>query len=502
MSQMETEEKFRQLAEEADRLIKAGRLSQVAALIHELNFSKIPRKQLQTFAKICRRAGLIGQGLRLMHPVVRQDRHADDPPTASEICEYSSLLSRNGSTQEAMALLEKVDSAKTPEAALYLGYCHISNWDYAEAVKYLKEFLALSSDPYSKLIAQVNLISCYIVISELTEASDLLENTIQMAEQMGASRLVGNCYELWGQVYFWQGDFAQSKKALNRALEIFGQTKSYDQLLIYKTESIMSALETKSLEPLIQFRQEALQRNHWESVREADLFRLKVQFNQRDLDHLVCGTPMAAYRTRIQQIVGASPSEHYILGSPDSKCLDLKAGAIEGGVSFPRGKKIHQVLASLLKDFYVPRNIGTLFAELYPGEYFDIETSPFRVRQLILRTRQWLKENQIPISIEQEAGAYRLHVQNDFGIKITLETPKLDPFFLKWTELQRAFAGMPSFSAEQACTKLGWSRSSLRRVIDWALQNSHVRKTGVGKSTLYHLDSETSSSDLTKSQAS
>lgn len=494
MSLSPSSQKYQDLVNECDRLIKAGLIGQVAVLIKELNSSNIPRPFRQQLAKICRRAGLIHGGLRILHPIIRAQKKSEDPATAAEICEYAVLLSRNGSIQEALTLLQDVSAPDNPEAMLYTGYCHISNWDYAKSVDYIERFLNSSADDYSKLIARVNLISSYVVISELDKAAELLQVAIPVAEQAGATRLVGNCFELWGQVHFWRGDFTAARQSLKKAEQIFGNTQTYDQLLMNKTEAIMLALETNSADPLLKFRKDAVLRKHRESVREADLFLLKVNFEQRDMDHLIFGTPMLPYRARIQQVLQASPSETYLLGNAGARTLDLNTGKLSGqkirrsrspSAELNPGKKIHQVLSCLVKDFYVPRNIGTLFSDLYPDEFFDINSSPFRVRQLMMRTRQWMKEHSIPASIVQSESTYSLLINEDFGIKLSLQGEVLDSLGLRWQELQRTFSLDGAFTAEQACERLRWSRTSFRRIVDWAMQKNYVQKSGHGKSIHY-----------------
>lgn len=487
MSQTEQEKHFIQIVTQCDQLIKSGQITEAIQLIKTLNMAEVPRKLRLELAYICRRVGLIGHGLRILHSVIRNGNTSFDSPTDSEKCEYAVLLVRNASVEEASTLLEKVNVTNAPQAWLYKSFCHIAHWEYSTAVGYLENFLKADPEPYMKLVAQVNLASSLIVTSRLDEAAELLRETLLMAEKAQALRLAGNCYELWGQLHFWRHDYSNARKALQKAIEILSSSPGYDMLLIHKTQAIISALESRSLEPLIKFRKEAFERKHWESVRESDLFSLKVQFDQDRLDHLIYGTPFAPYRHRIQEIAGREPSAEYILGNSNSRCLDLQTGLVDNSESLSPGKKIHQVIASLVRDFYSPRNIGSLFSELYPGEYFDIQSSPGRIRQLMLRTRQWLQENQIPASIEQSDGTYSLALHGDFGIRMSLQKFSLDSFELKWKELQKTFSGSESFTAAKACEKLSCSRTSFRRLVDWALEKGFLEKSGSGPSTSYRI---------------
>jgi tetratricopeptide (TPR) repeat protein len=490
MSRTDTDQKYQDLIAECDRLIKVGKINQAIEIISGLVLSQVPRFARHDLAKCCRRIGLISLGLRLLHPVIRGQKFLEGPVQDHEVCEYSALLARNGSVAEAFELLKTVDPAKAPIALLYLGQCHILNWEYAEANEYFKKFLDSSADDYSKLIARVNLISGCIVLFQLKEATEILEETVALVQKAGATRLLANCYELWGQVYFWQHDYSKSRQMLKWATGILDNAQSHDQLLILKTEAIMTALEENSVKPLTDLRKLAVQRKHWECVRDADLFLLKVQPDQDQLDHLVFGTPKAAFRRRIETLVEIAPSSSYVLGSQKGPQLNLQTGRVSGIDNLPLGKKIHQVISALNRDFYVPTSVGTLFHELYPDEYFDIDTSPFRIRQAILRTREWLQKNNIPAVIQQAQGTYRFLITGDFGIHVELEQQAVNPTVVRWRQLKERFAPGLSFRSEEACYQMGWSRTTFRRLAEWACQNGELSRSGVGKATLYQINSE------------
>ncbi len=487
MSRTETDQKYQDLIAECDRLIKSGKINQVIEIISNLVISQVPRSARYDLAKCCRRTGLINIGLRLLHPVIRGQKILDEPISAGEMCEYSALLARNGSVSEALALLKSVDTTTAPEALLHRGQCHIMNWEYAEAIEHFQYFLLSTADEYSKLIARVNLISGYIVLFQMKEASEILEETVALVQKAGASRLLANCYELWAQIYFWQNDFPKARQMLKWATGILDNAQSHDQLLILKTEAIMTSMEQQSNNALSELRNLAMQRKHWECVRDADLFMLKVAPNQKQLDHLVFGTPKIAYRHRIESLIGVASSPIYILGSEKGPQLNLLTGQVTGVDSLPLGKKIHQVISALNRDFYVPTSVGALFHELYPDEYFDVDTSPFRIRQAILRTREWLQKNQIPASIQQSQGAYRFSITGEFGIRLELEQQVVNPTMVRWQQLREKFLPGRSFTSEEVCYQMGWSRTTFRRLAEWACQAGQLNRSGVGKATLYHV---------------
>jgi tetratricopeptide (TPR) repeat protein len=484
--------KYEELIARCDLLIKDGKISEVIDILSQVNLAGVPRILRQSLAKTCRRVDLVSHGLRLLQPIIRNEKLQIEPATPGEISEYSVLLSRNGSRQEAISLLEKVKADVTPEASLYLAYCHISNWDYGKATGLLELFLKSAADDYSKLIARVNLIAAYLAVSQMDSAEELLATTIPLAESAGAARLVGNCYELRARLFLHRGNFSESRADLDRSLKIFTGSQSYDRLFIDKWQAVMAALEQNSVDPLVEFRKQAVANKEWESVREVDLYIVKIQFEQRLLDYVLFGTPMESFRQRILTETNRRPSDHFVFGQSGHRCLDLKTGSMDQG-DFNSGKKMHRVITALVRDFYAPRNIGTLFAEICPDEYFDVNSSSRRVKQLLLRTRQWFKENKIPATIEQNDGSYRLAVEGPFGFIIPLESGLIDSNSMQWKQLESKFPIGIRFSAKQACEALNWPRSSFLLIIDWALKTGRVGKYGQGKATFYQVMSESPS---------
>ncbi len=478
---------YEALLSHCDSLIKAGKISTVGDALADLNSVQIPRKWRQAFAKICRRSGRIEQGLKLLYPIIRSEHALDKPAENGEICEYAVLLSRNGSIQEALSLLSKVDDPKVPEAMLYRAFCYISSWDYAEATIHLEEFLNSSADNYSKLIGRVNLAAAYVATRNLVQAETLLTETIELAKTISASRLVGNCLELRGQVALLREDFPLARTELNSALEIFNQSGSYDQLLIFKWQAVMNSQEKRSTQPLKDFKEEALKRAHWESAREADLFQLKLEFDQKLFDHIFFGTPSESYRKRICDAVIGQPGSEYVLGVPGGPELNLGLGIIKGEHQLNPGKKIHQLISVMLKDFYAPRNLGTLFAELYPDEFFNINSSPLRLRQLIRRTRRWLEENNLPAQIVEENGSYRFSITGPLSIRIPSNRDTIANLPVKWKSLSEIFRSDLPFTADEACVKLNLSRSGFHRLAEWAIGSGELEKTGTGRSTQYRI---------------
>jgi tetratricopeptide (TPR) repeat protein len=483
---------FSVFIDECDLLVKSGQMNAVSEKIRALVFAEVPRKWRHALAKICRRTGMIERGLRLLHPIVRREAHSHEPaPTAIEICEYAVLLSRQGSVLEALGLLKDVDKTLTPEAWLYQGFCHVSHWNYAQAAEDFQRYLECAVDSYSILIAKVNLAAACIPTCQLERAKGLLSEIFEAARVTNATRLIGNCLELSAQVEFSAKNFSEARRFLNQSLEVLGQTESYDHLFIQKWRAVMVSLEENSTAELLKFRETAVARKHWESVRDTDYYCLKVHFDQKMFDHLIYGTPSEFYRARVISEISQNPSPifHYN-HAPDLEHtvdLDLKSGVLTSSNESISGTKVHQMMSIFLRELYAPRSLGALFAELYPNEYFDINSSATRVRQVLRRTRRWLEQQKIPATIEEMHGSYQLRWSERFNIRMELEKAPITIHFGLYHKALRVFEAGGVFSAEQACRQLSISRTTFHRWAAWAEENGFIAKSGNNRSTTYRL---------------
>ncbi len=485
MSQSKTL-KYNQLLDQCDLYIKSGNINAVVKLISKINLLQIPRSFKQSFAKIFRRSGLITHGIRLLHPIIRNDKVLTEPPTSSEICEYASLISRIGSSQESIALLADINPTTNPEALLYSGFCHVSNWNYAEAQKHFERYLTHDMDDYSKLIAKVNLSACYVGAGHMNQAIVLINECLEHSVKAKSLRLQGNCLELRGQANALNFNFNQAKKDLALAEEIFKNSQSYDALLIDKWKAIIEAFETKSSDSLVRFRKNAVIQNHWESVRESDLFTSRIKFEQNCFDQIIFGTPSQFYQGRALELVGLPASKQFTWGDHDSAKINLTTAESSDENKLGAGKKMHCLLQSLLGDLYAPRSIAALFADIYPDEYFNIDSSPIRIRQLVQRLRKWFAENSHPVQIFYDITGYRLVVSKGLGFVLDRNSNHAlqsadDLFFQKLkTSFKNSF-----FNINEACCLLDISESSFHRLIRKKMVTGQINKCGKARATTY-----------------
>ncbi|MGE0634710.1 MAG: hypothetical protein AB7O96_20020 [Pseudobdellovibrionaceae bacterium] len=487
---------WKDILELSESRIRAGDAAASIKVLEQINTKKIPREFRLPLANHCRRTGLVGLGLRVLSPLVRpSEMDIHHQATPNELAEYAVLIQRYGAAQEALGILNTIEPQDVPEAPLFKAYCHFNLWQYEESIPFLRQFIESPSNLYMGFVGKVNLAAALIETHRLDEAAELVRNNIEFARTNNYLRLLGNNYELLAKVLLLSKKFDEAEKCLYEANRVFASAQTHDQLYVKGLQAWLTAERLYSDVPLKEFRKEAFLRGEPESAREADLNALSIKFSEPDFNFLYFGTPFKAFRNVIVQRTGSSPiQESYILGQQGVPCLDIKSGIVLGKDHKTRssqfepvshGSKAHKLLELLFRDFYRPMNMGQLFSNLFPDEYFDIFTSPHRIEQVVYRTRLFLSENKIPISIFCNDGKFSAQC----GDKISILVPKNREPVNRGNQhlelLLSTFAPDEEFSATQIMKKLGITKSSCQRFIAKAIEDGDLEKFGAGSNTRY-----------------
>ncbi|MGE3682988.1 MAG: tetratricopeptide repeat protein [Bdellovibrionales bacterium] len=289
---------YKQLVDECEADIRAGRIARVAAKFKTLNRTKIPREWCVQLAKLCRRAGLNSLGLRILTPIVQsQQRPQSQEPTGAELAEYAILLQRNGSVQEALKILSLTSLESLPETHLYKAFCYFSRWEYELSLQSLETYFKGELSKYERLTGLVNLAAAYTITGRHDMALASAQHSLELARLGGHVRLEANSLELLAQIHLQAGENANASRCIYEALKLLDAADVHDTLFLRKWLSWIKAIELNSPAPLRALREEAIQRRHWETAREADMLSLRIAFDSKLYAHLVFGTPYPAYRT-------------------------------------------------------------------------------------------------------------------------------------------------------------------------------------------------------------
>lgn len=464
--------------------IRAGEVSQAARELSALNHVRVPREFRLPLAKLCRRSGCVSLGLKLLTPLTRALQEKKNmSPTPGEWAEYAVLLQINGSVNEAVTILEKVDASKAPEALLYRSFCHFNRWEYGAAVPILDEYVASGIDDYARLVGSVNLLAALAMEKEHDRALHLLESLLPACRRGQYLRLEANCLELRAQVHLQSGDWDRASLDLEQAVKTLGQANIPDTLFILKWRALIEARVTGSTGPLDRLREEARRRHVWETDREVDFLALTLRFEQDRFEKLIFGTPHGAYRRRVLAELKTDVKSPYAdVGDPNGPLFEVESGTWRGEQILKAGSKTHAILAILAHDRYKPLGVGSLFSELFAGEHFDIFSSPDRIHQIIRRTRQWIDESRVGFELVEEKGKYRLNCD---GIRLRLPFEK--------TPLQRGeilfrcllSSGKNRWTASEIRGRLGLTPAEYRQFIDWSLTEGRLERSYDGSTPLY-----------------
>ncbi len=482
---------FKVLIAACEAHIRMGNTEGAAVLLREISSAKVPNDVRFPLANLCRRTGLVSLGLKILTPPHMPDR--DEwlrSVSAAEVAEYALLLQRIGSVNEAIRILDGVNTETFPDALLYRAYCHFNRWEYAEAIPLLEKYTAGPLEAYKSLIGRVNLAAAHVSVGS-AEASAMLDALLADCQAGSHDRLTANCFELRAQLALSEMDLPAAQDAINASLEILNSSKTLDQLFAKKLEAVMKAIETGKPDALQEFRAEALRRMDWESARDIDFFSLKLGFAEDRFEYLMFGTPFEAYRARVNKALKRSVEvDSYIFGDATGPVFDMAKAQIDGSPCLTVGGKTHQVLGVLLADFYRPKTLAALFSELFPNEHFDIFSSTDRVHQILKRARAWLIEMNIPAEIVEIDRYYALRVKGSFGFRLTLNNAPADWNQVQLRRLLSVAVSDRIYTPKLLREKLGLGHTPFRRFTTWALEAGKLERYGAGPATTYRLVAE------------
>lgn len=480
---------FAELVVQCENALRSGKVTFASEHLRLVKPQQVPREYQLPLANLCRRCGLCNEGLRLLSSLVRPADGMIPSATIAERAEYAMLLMKIGSIHEAKAMLAELSGETLPEAEMYQAFCEMALWNYEATIPLLKKYLSRGKDPYQAMVARVNLAAALIWTEHFTEAHGLLDDLISETEQNRSFRLLANVMELRSQLYLQLVDYEACEHSLKEARKILISHSTSDQLFISKWSAICSGLKTKSLAPLQNFRTEALSRQHWETVRECDFFSLKISFNDEDFQKLFCGTPYESYRVKVCRALDKPrPAGLYQWGTKNGPFLDLQTANQTAPHALKGGKKIHQLLSALLRDFYKPISLGAVFNDLFPDEYYNVFSSPTRIHQIISRTRRFFEQSELPVKIETLEAGFLLRIDGSFSFHVPFDRTSVAGPQSQIEKLKQfAPPGQEAFSADQVSQVLQLSRPTARRILKWGVENSKIIKIGAGPTTRYKL---------------
>jgi tetratricopeptide (TPR) repeat protein len=474
-----------------EKSIKTGKHKEVIKSLSELNRKKIPREFAATLAHFAFRVSTPLLALKILHPYIHNEYLKQAPPNAQEKMAYATGLLALGAVREANQILQSIDSQVEPEVLFHQGISGIYEWNYEVTVSKLRAFVKASNvSEYRKLVGKVNLLAAYIYLLRWNEAEPLLEEIIGVCNQEQHVLLLGNCYELKAQFYFFQKKYEQALEQANKSFEILKEQNGLYYLFAKKWQILASYFLSPNLQDLNELtllKEKAREVRHWNTLRECDLFLAIARKDAQLAQKVMVGTPAESYRQRVRFLFSGN------LKVANKYFWYLSLGELPGvncEITFDPYVKLFKraqllsVYDALTRDFYKPSSIGDLFEILYPDEKFNYNTSPIRVLKALRRLNAWFKNNEPRLEIKFQKSEFSIQAIQSIKLVVirgqSLTTPNVH-----FEKLQKQFL-YRRFSVGQTARFLSVSKATAQRLLKSAIQNGILSKEGAGRSTVYY----------------
>lgn len=486
-----------------DELIRSGKSAIVVSEFERLRREPVPRQYLSRLAHLSYRVHMPQFGLRLLNPVVREERKKIGNATDLEKSEYAFGLTRIGAEDEALEILKDIDKAKCNRAGYYEATAFIGRWEYGRSIPLFEAYISsLDEESYDRIVAEMNLAAAYVYEHMKEKAEDLIEKILDLSGKKKFFFAVGKALQLKAENLLYQKRWQEIDPVLDEAARRFKITAGLDPFFVKKLrlqkDFESSARTIENLQDFVDFREEARQTGHFESVRDCDRLIALYTKNDEKLLEVYFGTPFPAYRERLLKEYGNELQipeywDRNLKGeSAKEPLLDLRETDYgKGKNAFLRGSLLHRLLVALTRDSYRPIRIASLHHQLYPGEYYNPVSSPLRVHRAISRLRNWVKAVNLPLIVEENGEFYSLSSKKDAKIRISSPNTVTESLPIP---IQKLKAHWPTklFSVSEASEFLGIPIRTLSRQLNECAEKNELFRVGNGRGTRFTFEADAS----------
>lgn len=485
--------------EKIDKLIRAGHGAEAQHALEKLTKDKLARKDLTAASALAWRCNRPLVGIRLLNSIVRPSHRRPTQATEAERIEYAACLIKIGATDEALRLLATVEASYDPRRLLIEAFGYISQWRYQSALPLLSKYIASSGvTRYDKTVGKVNLAEALIHQGHDQQALSLLRELLHDASAQRLNLVLGKVLELSAQYWIFKKKYSEAEAYLDKAQKLLNESQSLDAFFVKKWHGLMEYSSKKgkgeAKATLDAIRADALERSHFETIRDCDRFEAIITKNGGLVQKLFFGTPFESFRDQLQADWGSplASETHFIWqlsGAETSECsLDLFEVSPAFALELKPGQLLHRLLTTLCRDFYRPFRVATLHSYLYPNEFFNPTSSPARIHEAVKRLRVWLEKHKLKVEITEDSGTYRLSSAKPFSIKVPSpsQPQTKSSSFLKIVRDQWPARG---FTVNELSKVLECSPRTALTYVKEAESEGTVVREGQGPKTKYRLAS-------------
>lgn len=485
-SNKEIQEKIKALNEQT----KLGHRIEVLSELKKINKNQADLETLVECADLALRNNDFNLSLKFLYSQMRENT---DEFIYNEklLTTYATALIGVGANTEAKIILQKIKN--TPSSLLSHAFLLFSEWDYTTSVPLILKYMKQQTDPYKKIVGQINLVAAYIGSGEMDKGEqELRRMRKELIAFPEAKILLGNSWEIQSQLDIYKGNYQQALKSLQTSANILGDNLNRYLLYVNKWQAVANLSMTPNapaaIENLHKIKQQAFQIRNWETVRDCDFHLARLTNNESLLYRILCGTPYRGYRSRIDKLYNLNiKSDKSFIYCPmaqdiESKTIDLDLQELPTSI---RNKSTAKSLLKILtSDIYKPPRVGVVFHALYPTEYFNPFTSPSRVRNSILRFNNQMQDTNKDFQIKIIKGDVQLISKSNKSIKVPVFNNTKNQNFNLIISFRRSWGG-GYFKTSDFSQFHDISKSSALKLIHFYLNKKWLVKNDQGKNTYY-----------------
>ncbi|MBI4403235.1 MAG: hypothetical protein HY537_03700 [Deltaproteobacteria bacterium] len=473
--------KEKAILDSAQASLKAGELGAARRLLQSVHPGQLSRDHIAYFASLCRESGLLDLSLRALHNFIYPQTSNQPPASDAERMIYAATLIKVGAITEGLGILEGVSAGKNPKVLFYRAHGLIAQWEYETSIPVLSQYIQSSGITESDIfLGKLNLAAA-LVHERLADKAEGLLQELRKCASINFPLYHGATLELSAQNAITARDYKTAQVYLKEAEGQTEDPQSQQAFFIRKWKAVVRLLtQNKPNRAAFQtVRDEAVCRKHWETVRDCDFYWAVATRDRNLLNKLYFGTPFPSFKKRF--------SKELTFKFEFSNHYDWQISPGKGQVqtflcerSSLEDKPVLYRLARLLtSDFYRPFSIGSLFSSVYLEEYYNVNTTPNRVHQLVHSLRTWFNENQIPLSVVSKKSLYKLIGKRPCKLRIPCSWEGSGKS--AWlSQLQNDV-----FTIQDVMYISGSPKRTANRLLAKEIVKGTVRRTGAGKNTHY-----------------
>jgi hypothetical protein len=297
-------------------------------------------------------------------------------------------------------------------------------------------------------------------------------------------------------------EWKSAARTLELAAQQISSAESADAFLLRKWTAVMDLKRgLKDAEKNLRaIRSEAILRRDTETIRNCD-FHLALQCLDWPLAQFhYFGTPFERYRKQFRTRCEAAfaqksmPTDYaWRLGlskkaSSDRRINILDATIANGREATRAGGLPHRLLAFLASDFYKSFRPLEMYSELFPDNYYNPESSPTQLRQVIFRLRQDLARSKTQLTVEHESARFRLLANQPLELVVRDDARSPQKTSTRDEVVQAVeaqFKPGESFRARELKLDKTVGDKTVERALAWAVQTGRLTRSGRTRGVVY-----------------